>query len=215
MGSRILSLAGACMLALLSAAFGRQDASAAGPRAKGVKGEVAGVSFAVPDDFRLVKAKTGESFAFMRHKREELGLFVAVAPAAPAGFEQLVAALLDPAAAKLFPKDQQKFEWKATGNLQTISKHESGGGGALGFNQRVAVLADFHRISFNGRELLVGYVTEFGKGRQAAETFARGLGGGSGEGCVAVVELASSITREKIDEDHHPCGLRTLPGSVE
>ena len=179
-------------------------ASAQPRRPESAKLEVGGVSFAVPEDFRPLDSAAGESSLFMRHKKYELGVFVA-AGTGQADLQQFLLGLLDSSASKLFPKEQQKFEWKPTRREARISRHENGGGASLGYNQRVAILARYHRLSLNGREVWVGFVTEFGKGREAAETFARGLGGGSGPGCNALVELTTSITGEKFSDDDDPC----------
>jgi hypothetical protein len=68
------------------------------------------------------------------------------------------------------------------------------------------VLIKYRRLKFNGREVIVGYASEFGRGAEAKEAFGRGLGGDSMPGCYAVVDVVYSITGEKMPENN-PCDL--------
>lgn len=77
---------------------------------------------------------------------------------------------------------------------------------ALGFNFSLGVLIKYRRLKLNGREIIVGYASEFGRGVEANEAFGRGLGGDSIPGCYAVVDVTHSITGEKTPENN-PCDL--------
>jgi hypothetical protein len=61
-------------------------------------------------------------------------------------------------------------------------------------------------LKFNGREIIVGYTSEFGRSAEGKEAFERGLGGDSMPGCYATVDVIYSITGEKMPENN-PCDL--------
>jgi hypothetical protein len=108
--------------------------------------------------------------------------------------------------AKIFPKESQKYAWKPVNFSGSVSTFEIGGGMAQGFNGAQGVLIKYRQLKFNGKDIIVGYVAEFGRASEGKEAFGRGLGGDSMPGCYAAVDLIYSITGEKMPENN-PCDL--------
>jgi hypothetical protein len=132
-------------------------------------------------------------------------LFVA-APASGYDESKFMANAIRTSLAKLFPKDFQEFAWKGVPHSGRISKFEIDGTVAQGFNGSLGVLIKYRRLKFNGRDVIVGYASDFGRGAEAKEAFGRGLGGDSMPGCYAVVDTIYSITGEKMP-DNNPCDI--------
>jgi hypothetical protein len=163
------------------------------------------VRFACPNNFKPVPLESSQQFALYNWKKYNVGLFVA-APAAGYDESKFMSTVIKTSLAKLFPKDSQDFDWKGVAYSGRISKFEIDGSVVQGFNNSRGVLIKYRRLKFNGQDIIVGYASEFGRGAQAKESFARGLGGDSMPGCYAVVDTIYSITGEKMPENN-PCDL--------
>ena len=166
--------------------------------------------FACPKDFKPVTPEPAQQFALFYWKKYDVGLFVA---SPPSGFDEraFMTNVTKTSLTKMFPKDSQAFEWKPVNYSGSISKFEIGGGVAQGFNGSLGVLLKYRHLKINGREIIIGYASEFGRGAEAKEAFGRGLGGDSMPGCYAVVDVTYSISGEKMPENN-PCDLIvTLP----
>src|SRR5437588_10382727 len=157
------------------------------------------VHFVCPKNFKLVPLESAQQFALFQWKKYDVGLFVA-SPASDFDESAFTTNVTKTSLAKMFPKESQAFSWKPVNYSGRISKFEIGGGVAQGFNGSLGVLIKYRRLKFNGREVIVGYASQFGRGAEAKETFGRGLGGDSMPGCYAVVDVVYSITGEKMPE---------------
>lgn len=166
---------------------------------------VGDVRFACPKNFKPVPLEPSQQFALYYWKKYDVGLFVA---SPPSGFDESVfmTNVTKTSLAKMFPKESQAFSWKPVDYSGRISKFEIGGGVAQGFNGSMGVLIKYRHLKFNGREIIVGYASEFGRGVEGKESFGRGLGGDSMPGCYGVVDVTYSITGEKMPENN-PCDL--------
>ena len=173
--------------------------------AKPSKCSFANISFACPQGFKSLPIEPRQSFALFHQKKYGVGLFVA---SPDSGFDEqtLMTNVIKTTLAKIFPKESQTYAWKPVTFSGGVSKFEIGGGMAQGFNGSQGVLIKYRQLKFNGREIIVGYVAEFGRGLQGKEAFGRGLGGDSMPGCYAAVDLIYSITGEKMPENN-PCDL--------
>ena len=77
---------------------------------------------------------------------------------------------------------------------------------AQGFNGSLGVLIKYRRLKFNGRDIIVGYASEFGRGAEAKEAFVRGLGVIRCRDVMRSWMSIYSITGEKMPENN-PCDL--------
>jgi hypothetical protein len=161
--------------------------------------------FACPKNFKPLPLEAAQQFTLFYWKKYDVGLFVA---SPPSGFDErtFMTNVTKTSLTKMFPKESQAFSWKPVDYSGRISKFEIAGGVAQGFNGSLGVLIKYRRLKFNGREIIVGYASEFGRGAEAKEAFGRGLGGDSMPGCYAVVDVTYSITGEEMPENN-PCDL--------
>jgi hypothetical protein len=161
--------------------------------------------FGCPKNFKPVLLESAQQFALYYWKKYDVGLFVA-SPASGYDESKFMTNVIRTSLAKMFPKNSQNFSWKGVPYSGRISKFEIDGSVVQGFNGSLGVLIKYRRLKFNGRDIIVGYASEFGRGAQAKESFARGLGGDSMPGCYAAVDVIYSITGEKMPENN-PCDL--------
>ncbi len=177
--------------------------------AKAPQCAIGDLHFACPQHFKPVPLEASQQFALLYWKKYDVGLFVA---SPPSDFDErtFMTNVTKTSLAKMFPKESQAFSWKPVNYSGRISKFEIGGGVALGFNGSLGVLVKYRHLKFNGREIIVGYASEFGRGAEGNEAFGRGLGGDSMPGCYAVVDVTYSITGEKMPENN-PCDLIAVP----
>jgi hypothetical protein len=161
--------------------------------------------FACPKNFKPLRLEPAQQFALFSWKKYDVGLFVA-SPLPDFNEPTFMTNVTKISLAKMFPQAPQTFAWKPINYSGRISKFEIGGGVAQGFNGSMGVLIKYRRLKINGRDIIVGYASEFGRGAEAKETFGRGLGGDSMPGCYALVDTIYSITGEKMPENN-PCDL--------
>ena len=166
---------------------------------------VADVRFACPKNFKPVQLDVAHPYGLYYWKKYNVGLFVA-SPASGYDESKFMANVIRTSLAKMFPKDSQDFSWKGVPYSGRVSKFEIDGSVAQGFNGSLDVLIKYRRLKFNGRDIIIGYTSEFGRGARAKESFTRGLGGDSMPGCYAAVDVIYSITGEKMPENN-PCDL--------
>ena len=143
--------------------------------AKPSKCSFANISFACPEGFKSLPIETQQSFALFHQKKYGVGLFVA---SPDSGFDEqiLMTNVVKTTLAKILPKESQTYAWKPVNFSGGVSKFEIGGGMTQGFNGSQGVLIKYRQLKFNGRNIIVGYVAEFGRGSQGKEAFGRGLG---------------------------------------
>ena len=163
------------------------------------------VHFACPKDFKPVPLDSTQQFSLYHWKKYNVGLFIA-SPASDYDESKFMPSVVKTSLAKIFPKDSQNFSWKDVPYSGRISKFEIDGSVVRGFNGSLGILIKYRHLKFNNRNIIVGYAAEFGRGKEAKESFDRGLGGDSMPGCYAVVDVTYSITREKMPENN-PCDL--------
>jgi hypothetical protein len=167
---------------------------------------VGDIRFVCPKGFKPLSADSKQPLALFFRKQYGLGLFVA-SPEAGFDEQRFMTDLTKTTLAKMFPKESQTYSWKPINFSDWVSKFEVGGGMVLGFNGSLSVLIKYRHIRVKGKEVIVGYAAEFGRGAEAKESFERSSGGDSAPGCIASVEVIYSITGEKIDEKKPPCTL--------
>jgi len=171
---------------------------------------VGNVRFGCPKNFKPVPLDSAQQYGLYYWKKYEVGLFVA-SPASGYDESKFMANVIRTSLAKMFSKDSQDFSWKGVPYSGRVSKFEIDGTVAQGFNGSLGVLIKYRRLKFNGRDIIVGYASDFGRGAEAKESFGRGLGGESMPGCYAAVDTIYSITGEKMPEDN-PCDIiESLP----
>jgi len=168
---------------------------------------VGDVRFACPKNFKQVPLEPTQQFGLYYWKKYNVGVFVA-APVAGYDESKFMTNVIRTSLAKMFPKDSQQFSWKGVPPYPSgrISKFEIDGTIAQAFNGSLGILIKYRRLKFNGRDIIVGYVSDFGRGAEAKVAFERGLGGDSMPGCYAAVDTIYSITGEKMPENN-PCDL--------
>lgn len=161
--------------------------------------EIAGVKFSVPNGFDLHQPAPGAHLAYMDDKRNNLGLFVAV-PGKPAddayvaSFSKALAALALPAVSDL--RWRFVFFNEETG----ASKFQTASGVAKGLSGKTYIQIDYLAVKVEGREVLIGYVTQSGHypGSNLKEMFsAEGPGGLSMPAWYAHAHVVASVTGEK------------------
>ena len=175
---------------------------------------VGDVRFACPKNFKQVRLEPAQQFGLYYWNKYEVGLFVAT-PASGYDESKFMANVIRTSLARMFPKDSQEFSWKGVPYYPSsrISKFEIDGTIAQAFNGSLGVLIKYRRLKFNGREIIVGYASDFGRGTEAKENFDRGLGGDSMPGCYAALETIYSITGEKMPENN-PCDIIASASSL-
>jgi hypothetical protein len=168
---------------------------------------VGDVHFVCPKNFKPVPLESGQQFVLYDWKKYNVGLFVA-APASGYVESKFMANVVRTSLAKLFPKDSQTFDVKGVPYYPSdrISKFEIDGTIVQAFNGSLGVLVKYRRLKINGRDIIVGYVSDFGRGAEAKEAFGRGLGGESMPACYAAVDTIFSVTGEKMPA-HNPCDI--------
>lgn len=191
---------GSICLTLMLLAYGSTTARQLPSQDPGHKmnAELAGIKFSVPQGFHLEES-SGSGIAFMRHEKYGLGLFIAV-PGAQVD-DEYFNALSNSVVSKLFPQEKG-FEWKLLPDEpeSRVSKYQTGGGKAKGFNGKKFVQTDYLTLRVKGREIVVGYITQLGPERDAKFLFnSKGVAGGSMPGWYAQAHLIASLTGEKYE----------------
>jgi hypothetical protein len=179
-------------------------ASAPASAAPAARCEFGGLKLRCPEGFKAAPRADGERFVFFHSRKEALGLFVAVLGENEEARES-IAGLSGSLPRKLLPGEKKEFRWGAAARPPKVSKFEVGGGGGVAFNGNVLILVKFRHLRFGGKSFIVGYVTEFERGREAARMFA---GAGDAEympGCSAVADVVFSVTGE--EPEGPPCQL--------
>jgi hypothetical protein len=136
---------------------------------------VGDIHFGCPKNFKPVALESAEQFALYYWKKYDVGLFVA-SPASSYDESTFMTNVIRTSLAKMFPKDSQNFSWKGVPYSGRISKLEIDGSVVRGFNGSLGVLIKYRRLKFNGRDIIVGYASEFGRGGQAKEFLLAGWG---------------------------------------
>jgi hypothetical protein len=200
-----------CFIVLLCLGAGLSSGQKSPRRARPKQScNVGGIPFACPQGFKPVQLGAGRPLALFFDQEYGLGLFVAVAePGSEA--PTFVAELTREALAAFFPKESPGYVLKPVARPGRISKHEVGGSLAKGFNGSVAVILNYHRLRVRGKDIFVGYASEIGKGQEARDFFEGSGYAESMPGCNASVEVAHSLTGERINRRDPPCELRVLP----
>ncbi len=68
----------------------------------------------------------------------------------------------------------------------------------------------YRHLVVEKKNILVGYMAEFDRGKEAEEMFKVSSGGESMPGCDASVKVIFSITGEKISERNSPCEMELI-----
>lgn len=169
-----------------------------------------GLKFPIPNGYVLLRGNDFENTVFLFHKKYSHGLFVSV-PTLPFDEHQLLNGITRVSLSKFFPKERQTYMWTRLSDRRKVSKFEVGGDKVMGYNKSNLIIVQAHHFRVAGRDLFIGDIFEMNKGKETEESFNRGLGGESMQGCNAIVEITYSITGEKIGETDFPCELIALP----
>lgn len=171
-----------------------------------------GMKVPIPKGYALLQGNDVENTIFLFHKKYSHGLFVSV-PSLPFDENQLLNGITKVGLSKFFPKEHQTYTWTPLSDRRKVSKFEVGGDKVMGFNKSNLIIVQTHHFRVGGRDLLIGDIFELNKGKEAEESFNRGLGGESMQGCNVIVEIIYSITGEEINETNSPCELIALPST--
>jgi hypothetical protein len=169
-----------------------------------------GVKVPIPKGYALLQGNDVENTIFFFHKKYSHGLFVSV-PSLPFDENQLLNGITRVGLSKFFPNERQTYTWTPLSDRRKVSKFEVGGDKAMGYNKSNLIIVQAHHFRVGLRDLLIGDIFELNKGKEAEESFNRGLGGESMQGCNVIVEIIYSITGEEINETNSPCELIALP----
>ena len=173
--------------------------------------QVSGVNFSVPNDFNLEKSAEPR-IAFMRHKKYDLALFVAIPERAPD--DHYLTSLSDSLVSQLSPKDK-KFRWKLLldGPDSKVSKFQTASGSTKGFNGKKFFQTHYIAVKVKDQQVLVGYITQLGQhsNNQRFLFDLEGEGGASMPGWYAQAHILASITGEKYAEINPGTFIRADP----
>jgi len=172
---------------------------------------VAGVNFSVPNSFN-VESGAELRIAFMRHKKYDLALFVAV-PERTAD-DNYLTSLSESLVSQLAPNDKN-FRWKVLPSAtdSKVSKFQTAGGNTKGFNGKKFFLTNYITVNVNDREILVGYITQLGEYDNSQRYLfdSEGAAGASMPGWYAQAHILASITGEKYAEINPGTFIRGTP----
>lgn len=161
--------------------------------------ETSNVKFSVPNSFNVEKPSDSR-ITFMRHKKYDLALFVAV-PEKNID-ENYLTNLSNALAQQLFSKEKD-FRWKVLplDYEGKVSKFQTSSGNTKGFNGKTFFQTDFIVVKIKDQEILVGYITQLGQyGNNQKYLFdLKGVGGMSMPGWYAQAHILASITGEKYE----------------
>jgi hypothetical protein len=168
------------------------------------------VRFSCPNHFNVQGHSRSDHLAFMRHEKDNVGVFVAV-PGKDVD-DDYVKQLATAISASLLPQEKEPYIWKRLNYYEKVSKFEIGGGTIQGFNGQQRVFIQYRILKTNGKLIIVGYTADFGRGNEARLAFERNLAGAC-IGCwYAEEHIIASITGEKYDEVYKSGGI---PGPRE
>ena len=173
--------------------------------------EIAGVKFSVPNSFNM-ETYSDARVAFMRHKKYDLALFVAV-PERETD-DKYLTNLSDGLASQMLPKEND-FRWKVSPRETDgkVSKFETFSGNTKGFNGEKLFQTHYITVKVKDREILVGYITRLGDtSRDGKYLFdVKGIGGLSMPGWYAQAHILASITGEPYAEINPGTVIRGTP----
>ena len=161
----ILSILTLCTSALIASAK-----SASSPLAEQNQSvTVSGVKVTVPNGFRLQQSSIRQ-FAFMRHEKENLALFVAV-PEDQKVSDTYLTDLSNRVVSQLL-KDQKGFEWKILHQSKPqLSAYQNAKGTIKGLNDHGYVQTDYVVVKAQGRVIVLGSLSVFGSPQEARHLF--------------------------------------------
>jgi hypothetical protein len=173
--------------------------------------EVSGVKFSVPNSFNLEEFSDSR-VAFMRHKKYDLALFVAV-PEKQVD-DNYLTSLSNTLTSQLFPKEKD-FRWKLLprDSDKKVSKFQVTSGNTKGFNGERLFQTDYIAVKVKDREILVGYITQLGQFSDNAKYLfnLKDVAGMSMPGWYAQAHILASITGERYEEINPGTVIRTTP----
>ena len=173
------------------------------------KTEIAGVKFSVPKGFNL-EAGSDSRVAFMRHNKYSLALFVAVPNSVD---DKYLTALSTTLVSQLFPEEKD-FKWKLSPGEpdKKVSRFQVADGSTKGFNNKRLFQTHYITVNVNGREILVGYITELGEFSNNAKYLfgLDGPGGMSMPGWYAQAHILASITGEKYEQINPGTSIKVI-----
>jgi len=168
-------------------------------------------TFACPDGFVKLPDVDSETRLFRLKREDLLYLFVAV----PSG--DFVDSGLKEALEKYYSgASSRAFQWNTVKNplyMAIDTKYENKVSASFGFWDKHLLEFKFFIFSVNGKDILIGYVSDWGEAPWLNKRlFEKGEGlGDSAVGCNAVATLLNSITKEFKSKKQH-C---TISGSIQ
>ena len=173
--------------------------------------QVAGVNFSVPNDFNLEKSAEPR-IAFMRHKKYDLALFVAVPESA--ADDNYLTSLANSLVSVMSP-NEKNFRWKMLldGPDNKVSKFQTASGSSKGFNGKKFFQTHYITVKVKDQQILVGYITQLGQhGNDQKFLFElEGIGGASMPGWYAQAHILASVTGEKYAQINPGTVIRADP----
>lgn len=159
--------------------------------------QVSGVKFTVPKGFRL-QQDPHDSFAIMRHEKEDLALFVAVPTNQELSDVDLMS-LSKKAISKLV-LNEEEFKWKISRHSEPkLSSRQSFRGVTKGLNNQRYVQTDFVVLKVQQRQIVLGSVSMSNISNEAQHFFDVEGYEYSTSGWEGLFELISAVTGESVN----------------
>jgi hypothetical protein len=161
--------------------------------------EIAGVKFMVPQCFKLERA-TDSRVAFMRHRTDQLALFVVVSDRQVD--DSYMTNLSNKLVSRLLPQ-QHGFSWKILRrpSRRMVSIYQTSRVTAKGLNAKKFVQTDYVALKAQGRDVIIGSIATFGTRAEAKYLYeVEGREEYSFPGWRGLLQLIASVTGER-DKD--------------
>ena len=166
--------------------------------------QVNGVTFPCPKGLVSIPSNLSENTLFLYNKKEKFGVFVVV-PNTPFDEQQIISKTVELVASQWSNTGSQPFAWKPIKYFKPVSEFETSGGSLKGFNQKIMIQVDYHRLAIKQKSIFVGYVSETAKGNEARDAFSGDAFALPSSACEDSVKIIYSLTGEKENEVDPPC----------
>lgn len=159
-----------------------------------------GINFNSSDRYSSVQAKSlsAEVVMLVGKKRATDSVFVIV-PQSRQELRATVEQMRDKLAVSLLPNEPTQYQWRFLEKpyVNTAGKYDVARGQMMGLNNQSCVLLEYHLISFQNKEIIVGYLYVTATGERAAWNFQKSTGGGNGDTGNECALIIQSITGEE------------------
>lgn len=162
------------------------------------------LSFPCPKGLRVKSNPKSDGVFVAYDSKNKIGVF-AFAPTAALSEQELIDETLKNALKILYATDFKDYQWKDSEDYsgdETWSKHQVAKFAKAAFNKKKphSIHLQFAHLSYQGKQVLAGFVYEMEIQTNAESTFNEWFGGGNGDAANALQELIIKITGEKKTE---------------